>query len=320
MYGCFTWIIGVNPYVFIINMLYSTQESLYVDAQLSDSRGLMSTSGTFEHANGWGYFLPIAFALFYYFNEIRSSRLKVILLFLLSICVVICSKRSALVSYMAFWLFYFLMTTPKRKVRLLLYGVAGILVLYIVVSFFPFLREAKGLIESSVFFWDDSLRDKNDIGGSSWEMRVQQIIYPFYEIRNNLLFGHGYGWTSYYVSKFGPHPIMYGFENLLSESLCNGGLCGTALWVYVFYKSYKHSVSTVSSRWQLLYIRLLTIVQLTIAMATGLSYFIFYGLFIVMINKLSLIKNDENICRNGNFQLCRNHRRDLAERNRSDLS
>lgn len=178
-------------------------------------------------------------------------------------------------------------------------GLVGVVILYLIVSIVPSLEKARGLIESSIFFWDDTIRDKYDIGSSSMSMRIDQITYPFYEIRDNLLFGHGFGWASYYLSRNAFHPVMYGFENLASEALCNGGICGLSLWLWFFWKSYKYSSLYDGEK---MYYALFSIVQFTIAMASGLSYLVFYGIFIVLLNKFYLLKNEENISCNGSLQ------------------
>ena len=84
------------------------------------------------------------------------------------------------------------------------------------VYFVPQLESAKNLIESSLFFWDDSLRDKHDVGGSSMSMRINQTLYPWVMISDNILFGHGFGFTAENFNTFGLHPVMANFETILA--------------------------------------------------------------------------------------------------------
>ena len=51
------------------------------------------------------------------------------------------------------------------------------------------------------------------------------------EIKNNPLFGKGYGWTGYYEKNFGDHPIMLAFESLAYVVLCNSGFVGVIIWI-----------------------------------------------------------------------------------------
>lgn len=122
IYGCFTIAIGSNPYTFALNSEYSNREYLLNSALLSEGRGFSATSSTFEHDNGWGYFLPIAFALFFFYKKIHPSKKNVLLLVLISVCVVFSSKRSALVAYLAFWAFYFIFARAEQRSKLIVWG------------------------------------------------------------------------------------------------------------------------------------------------------------------------------------------------------
>lgn len=302
LYGCLTIAMGANPYAFVLNQMYSTRDEQAdaLNALLSTRGGVMTTSSTFEHANGWGYFLPITFVLFFYLYDLKkkiySEKILVFILILLSVGVVICGKRSAYVSYIAFWGAY-LILAHRIKMKYVFYSVFGLLVVFIVISVIPELAKFQSILETSIFFWDDKLLARNDVGGSTMELRINQLFYPWVEIKDNLLFGHGFGWTGVYLSKTESiHPILYGFESIFSEAVCNGGIIGAGLWIWLFFKSFKYSASHHAKRlWPLLF----TFTQLMIAIATGLSYFVFYGIYIVILNKLYLL-DDKNFCCNRN--------------------
>lgn len=307
VYGCLTIIVGDNPYVAIIKSLYRDDETSTNEFLLYDERGYMSTSATFVHSNGWGYFLPITFVLFYllYAKNFFSKKIIIPLLVLLSIGVVICSKRSAFVAYFSFWLFYFLYSSLIKKVRFVYCFIFFCILGYLCLLFIPQLNNIRGMVESSLFFWNDSVAAKNDIGGSNFVMRVNQVLYSFVEIQNNLLFGHGFGWSSYYLQRNPFHPILYGFEIIISDALVNGGILGLLLWFYTFYFSCKYSLLNIKCKKDRKYAIILTLVQFVIALATGLSYFIFYGVYIVLLHKFFQFNmfSNENINRNSNIQL-----------------
>lgn len=76
IWGVVTVIIGLNPYVGFINTFYDYRaELMSYDAtySLGSRGGILGTSGTFAHANGWGYFIPITFALYYFYNKLQPS-------------------------------------------------------------------------------------------------------------------------------------------------------------------------------------------------------------------------------------------------------
>lgn len=102
VYAIYTLIIDRNPYVGVINLLYSKRDFvLTLGEELDYSRGFAGTSSTFEFANGFGYFIPVTFSLMFFLSD-KKTMLKLILLLLLSICVIICTKRSAIVAYVVF--------------------------------------------------------------------------------------------------------------------------------------------------------------------------------------------------------------------------
>ena len=96
-----------------------------------------------------------------------------------------------MVAFFLTLLMYFWYANPKVKKNIIIYSFIGLLGVLLLVYFVPQLESAKNLIESSLFFWDDSLRDKHDVGGSSMSMRINQTLYPWVMISDNILFGHG---------------------------------------------------------------------------------------------------------------------------------
>ena len=297
LYGVLTIIMGANPYVFIINRIYSQRdfERDLFDATLSVRGNIPTTSSTFQHSNGWGYFLPITFVLFFYINTLRTKyfnhNILLIIQVLLSICVLLSGKRSALISYASFWILYFILASSKQKETIIKWSVIGISIGLVLLIFVPQLSKISTLLETSIFFWDDKGLAKTDVGGSTWDLRVDQLFYPWTIISDNLLLGNGFGWCNVYIKKFELHPILYGFETILSTAVLEGGVLGCLLWSLLFIKSYKYSIISSNLRmWPLLF----TFTQVVIAVATGFSYFIFYGIYIVVFSKLFLLNENIN--------------------------
>lgn len=296
LYGIFTLIINANPYTWIIKALYSTSSNVSYVSELSERGGVLSTSSTFENSNGWGYFLPITFVLLFFFYKKNRTNLVLLLSVLVSICVILCAKRSALIAYMVFWLLYFFISDLKGKLDLIKWGCIFVFITIIVISIFPQLASAKHLIESSFYFWDDSISQKNDISGSSWTMRLEQFTYPWVEIKDNILFGHGFGWCQVYLTKHLYHPIMYGFESILTHQVCEGGLSAVFLWSWLFKFSYSYCSFTRQNSFAILLIG----VQLVIAVATGFDYLFFFGFYVILIQRY-IQYYEKNICCNRNI-------------------
>ena len=79
-------------------------------------------------------------------------------------------------------------------------------------------------VEGRMFFWNDNLLAKTGVGGSDMVLRVRQVIYPLVEVSNNIVFGHGFGWCGWYLGKYELHPILFGFETILSTAVCEFGI------------------------------------------------------------------------------------------------
>lgn len=286
VYGVITVIIGANPYPIMMVLLYPLEGegiSITDDIDLVMRGGVITTSSTFVHANSWGIFLPLAFAFHFFLFNYTKKKMCLWAIFLLSICIFLSGKRTAIVSYFCFWLGYWWYSEKKTKKVIALYGIGFLILVLILVYTIPQLESARGLVESSVFFWDDSLREKNDIGGSSMALRIDQTLYPWVDISDNILFGHGFGYNKVYFSMRGLHPVLLGFETILSQAVCNGGVLGVFTWIYFFVYSYKYSALKSSNK---VYPKMLTLCALAIAVANGLDLIMFYVLFIVLFNRV----------------------------------
>ena len=182
------------------------------------------------------------------------------------------------------WWFSFPIT--KKKIRILLTSIICCSIGITIVLNTPGLEILANFIRSSVFFWNDSMVISVSGGnvGSTFEMRIGQILYPFIEISNNFLFGHGKGWCAYYLSTHPFHPIMFGFETITSRIICEYGLVGIPLYTYVFINSYKYSEpkGEKSTNYSMLYV--LTVLVMSIA--TGLDYYYLFFVYIVFIHKV----------------------------------
>ena len=70
-------------------------------------------------------------------------------------------------------------------------------------------------------------------------MRLNQLEGAIKEGSKNPLFGLGYGWTGYYHSLKGDHPVCLAFESLIYVIICNSGIFGFFLWTYMVVKYLK---------------------------------------------------------------------------------
>ena len=59
----------------------------------------------------------------------------------------------------------------------------------------------------------DINNERQDIKGSSIEMRLEQFQGCLKEIQNCFFIGKGYGWTTYYMSQHEVHPVILASES-----------------------------------------------------------------------------------------------------------
>ena len=157
------------------------------------------------------------------------------------------------------------------------------LIAILFIRLLPGFEQLNNFITASIFFWDDhAVNVTAGELGSTMELRIRQIVYPFVEINGNLIFGHGFGWCSWYIKEYLLHPILFGFESIFATSICELGIMGLVVYPTFFFQLYKKYIpKTKTPNFGLLF--LLTYVIDIIA--SGMNYFFLFLLLLVMINK-----------------------------------
>lgn len=283
VYGCISYAINSNIYLDYWN-IFSQNNTV------ASWRG-KETSSTFTSVNALGYFISMSLPICFFINEkeiVDKKRSKFAIAMLL-ILTIICKKRTAIISVGFFLIVWFASSITKKKIitlsKVIVVGVLAVVVVFKT----PSLQPLANYIKVSFFFWNDNLANSISKGntGSTWNMRIMQIIYPFIEIKGNLLFGHGKGWCAYYLTQHPFHPIMFGFETITSKIICEYGVFGIPLFIFFFYSSYRYSrpgKKYVNKNFQLIY--LMTIIVM--AVASGLDYYYLYLFYVVFLRKFYL--------------------------------
>ena len=155
-------------------------------------------------------------------------------------------------------------------------------------------------VEGRMFFWNDNLLAKTGVGGSDMVLRVRLVFYPLVEVSNNIVFFFCFGWCGWYLGKYELHPILFGFETILSTAVCEFGIMGYLVYCLLFYKSYRYSHPFCDRKTNFQLLNILAVVILVIA--TGFNYFYFFALVVVLMHKLEIFyyNYEKNIDRNGN--------------------
>lgn len=233
-YGLFlTQLNGVNPYVMLIlTFIDSSQdyESYYEAA--GSGRLFGRISSVFIHPMSFGLFIGLSFIYLFFlinFQNFKKGLIYLLLILATFIMAVLCGVRSVLGGLIVAFLYYFIVGRNYKGMFIAFLG--GLLGLAIL-SMIPELSDYVTSIA-------DVKNEKGTVGGSSIEMRLAQLGGAIEEASSNPLFGLGYGWTNYYQSINGDHPICLAFESLIFVIICNSGIMGIFLWLYMVMRFFK---------------------------------------------------------------------------------
>ena len=241
-YGLFlTTMPGVNPYLMVTLPLfgyefneayalgYSALSTSY--GGLVEGRMFGRISSVFPHPMTYGLNLGLfAILLIYTFKE--KTKIQVLLVAIIFIAILTSGIRT---SFLAFILTSIVALVYLKKTKYAIYALgAGILFMSIVPMVSPEMND----FVNSMLGGEDS-----KTSGSSLSMRINQFYGCFDIIKDDLLFGKGYTWTSVYMATNTTHPVLLCFESLIFTVLCNNGLVGALIWsmfLISFYRMVKN--------------------------------------------------------------------------------
>ena len=294
LYGLFlTAIPGINPYMMVVSAVNGTEFNLAYAAgysgttdydafeegdeiefknniTLNDERLFGRISSVFSHPMTFGLFLGFALLYLYRNREHISKKLLYVMTFVILTDVMVCGVRTVIVALFA--VIIFLLIKLRKTKYIFIFAITGT-ILWSIIANSPWLSNYLG-----------SIIDENSfkIGGSSMEMRISQLNGCFHEIQNSFLTGKGFGWTGYFLSQHESHPTMLYFESLIIVILCNSGIIGLFLWIYMSAKIIKFN--NLYERTTAILLLSLLLFYLTYACITGdYGYMQYFILFYVLM-------------------------------------
>lgn len=198
----------------------------------------------------YGMVVPIAFMIIWIINKYNYTKFTMITVILLGINVLLTVRRSPIVTLIIFFLLLFILLPIRSKIKYLIISLSFLSVIILLVLLVPSLAMFRGILESSIFFWDDTISRANDVTGSSVELRMYQLNYVFKQISDTPLIGNGWGAMS-----FEKHPTMFGWESILFTTLMQFGVLGCILWGYMFFFMYKISkIKRENNNYQIIFL------------------------------------------------------------------
>lgn len=279
-YGLYlTTLGGWNPYTMYFLQFredFTNFESYYEAS--GQGRLFGRISSVYIHPMNFALFIGLAFIYLY---SIRYHLGKIALMILLCstfIMAIVCGVRSVLGGLLVALIYYLL---KKRSFKLFFSIILIGIILAFSISFMP-----------DVSSYLSSMSSGENVRGSSIEMRLEQLEGAFGEASKSPLSGLGYKWTDYYQSTKGDHPVCLAFESLIFVIICNSGLIGVVLWIYLIL-----SVFSILKRMKVREIdlvRSLLVYYISYSMITGeygymKTFLIFY---ILMLSENCLIKSN----------------------------
>lgn len=230
-YGLFlTTTGGVNPYIMsLIGFMDVKQdfESYYEAAGSGRLYGRISS--VFLHPMSYAFFLGLSFIYVFQSRQYIKKVFIALLLIAVGASAITCGVRSVLGGLVVAVAYFFLMS---KDYKMMIGVIVVALVVYFIADSIPELSKYLGSMA-------DINNKKGDVSGSSIEMRLEQLEGAITEGSKNPLFGLGYGWTGYYQSLKGDHPVCLAFESLIYVIICNSGIFGFFLWTYMVVKYLK---------------------------------------------------------------------------------
>ena len=241
IYGILTYVIRQNPLFTYFAKYFNYTINFTGDGTIALMGGMAGrASGNLSGPLPWGQTSLAMLILFVFFETTKKEKMSYIVIFLACLNCFLSTKRSVIVP-MFIILIYLLkknMFFSKKKILKLLCIPFVLCLLWNI----PFFDTYKQNIVSATFFWDDDVAYKNNIRGSSTELRQNQFEYALIMVKDHFLCGLGYGYPQYYSKHHGMHPIMLGFESLVYQVLVPSGIIGCFVWICFFYKSYRFTL------------------------------------------------------------------------------
>ena len=273
-YGVISYFLHSNPYLLLWGMEVPDINQIFWFGNF--------TTSTFVSTNSFGYFIGLSFPFVsFLLSKGIYKKYSAVVLILLAVCSLMGKKRTTIVVLLFYMFIWFLNGNIKRKLRYLFYVIPIVIIVIIIIFTVPSFESIRNVIVTSVFFWNDSMYNSVTLGngGSDWALRLRQLTYPFVEIESNPIFGHGVGWCSGYLSRGVRHPLLFGFETLPAQAICEFGLASFVLYPVLFVWLYKFANVKKKDKYILLFM-LTSIMQM---FGTGANYWYLELLFVLLM-------------------------------------
>lgn len=221
LYGIYTYWSKTNPYMDEMAQYCTTEDlSELLARSMEDARGNLSgrITGTSLYTIQYAIMLVIFFWGGLVYKPFFHKKYFYLIIILALINIYLTGSRGPLAGLLIGIILYLMQVLkPSRQI------------MYICL-FSVFLLFGWPYVESYISLFSDK-----DIQGSSVEMRFAQFGAALAMVADNiqsLLFGKGLGYTAFYISNYGPHPVALYFESSHVSGIVNYGILGL-LFIFI---------------------------------------------------------------------------------------
>lgn len=228
---------GLNPYLLALSQISGVEYNEDY-AMVGNGRMFGRIFSCFGHPMTFGLFLGLSFIYLYHNRKDLNYVVFWILFVMLSVDIVVCGVRSVIAGLIVAIAYFFL---AGRQYRAMMQAAVACFIGYLIIMQIPELADYVG----SVF---DIQNKKQAVGGSSVEMRIDQLNGCLKEIQSDPLLGRGYNWHGYYQQIRGDHPVILAFESLIYVVLCDFGFVGIIVWVIFLIRVFVRTIKIMNQK------------------------------------------------------------------------
>lgn len=270
-YGIFLiFFSGFNPYVLYMSAISGKEISDTIMGTGEQVRLMNRISSVFFHPMSYGVYLVMLVVYLCSLLRSKNTILVYVLIAASVICIFMSGVRTSIIIFVLELTTFALLT---HRVKYFFYLIPLGIVGFFIISQIPALY---GTIDS-IF------NSNSDVGGSSIEMRLDQLDACFDEIRDCFIFGKGYNWSEYYMEKYTSHPRLLCFESKLFSVLCNWGLAGILIFIISYLKLIKATSRIISEQEKRALVLSLIVAFVGFCMITGdYNYMTYFTPFFVL--------------------------------------
>lgn len=219
---------GLNPYISMLSDYFGKEDVTLTFSEMEGRLDFSSASkiqSTMAHPMTWTLILCFSIIILSGIYLKTKNKKLWILFAILGFNIFISGVRTGIAA-LTIGFIYFLIR--NRNIKL-------VLITLLIITALSLIVQSNESLSNLFASFTDITGQNSNVSGSSISMRLNQLQGSLDEISGDELVGKGYGWTGFYLSSYGVHPVILAFESLIFMVLCNSGFLGLMVWILFFF-------------------------------------------------------------------------------------